>query len=312
MRGASFLIGGVVGWVLSSLLNRLPAGFFMRFNWFCAWLIGVYGRTVGMVLRFSVVVLAIYGGLLGFTYLGFTTVPSGFIPAQDKGYMCVDVQLPYSASLERTDAVVRRASDIILDVPGITHAVGLASFSGATFSNTSNAGAIFATLEPFEERAEHGSSTTAIMQHLCQRLANVREARSSVLPPPPVQGLETAGGFKLEVQDRSGAGLEALQSATEALAAAGNQQPDLIGLFTSFSATSPQLYADVDRTKAKKLNVPLNNLFDTLQVYLGSSYVNDFNLFGRAFRVTAQVAGPFRTDPEEIAENALAPGRCCR
>jgi multidrug efflux pump subunit AcrB len=157
-----------------------------------------------MVRRFSVVVLAIYGGLLGFTSLEFTTVPLGCIPAPDKGSMLVDVQLPYGASLERTDAVVRRASDTILDVPGITHAVGFAGFSGATLSNPSHAGPIFATLEPFEERAAHGPSTTAIMQHLCQRLASAREARISVLPL--------------------------------------------------------QLYTDVDCIKAKKLNVPPNNL----------------------------------------------------
>ena len=125
-----------------------------------------------------------------------------------------------------------------------------------------------------------------------------------MFPPPPVQGLGTAGGFKLEVQDRAGAGLGALQSATEALVTAGNQQPGLVGLFTPFRANTPQLYADVDRTKAKMLNVPLNNLFDTLQVYLGSAYVNDFNMFGRTYRVTAQAPGPFRSDPSDILPNS--------
>jgi NodT family efflux transporter outer membrane factor (OMF) lipoprotein len=197
--------------------------------------------------------------------------------------------------------VLLRASDIIQGIPGVAHAVGIAGFSGATFSNRSNAGVIFATLQPFEERAEHGPSAEEITQHLRQRLSDIQEARLSVFPPPPVQGLGTSGGFKLEVQDRSGAGLMALQSATEALADAGNQQPGLVGLFTPFNANTPQLYADIDRTKATQLNVPLNNLFDTLQVYLGSSYVNDFNLFGRTYRVTAQADGPFRNDPDEIA-----------
>ena len=302
LRGAIFLVGGVVGWVLSPLVNRLLAGFFRGFNWFFDRLINAYGRTVALVLRLSVVVLMVYGGLLGLTYLGFTTVPTGFIPAQDKGYLIVDVQLPYGASLERTDAVVLRASEIILEMPGVANAVGIAGFSGATRANSSNAGAIFTILEPFEERKEHGPSAAEITQHLRQRLAGIQEARIAVFPPPPVQGLGTAGGFKLEVQDRSGAGLGALQSATEALVAAGNQQPGLVGLFTPFNANTPQLYADVDRTKATKLNVPLNNLFDTLQVYLGSSYVNDFNLFGRTYRVTAQAEGPFRNDPEEIAK----------
>lgn len=216
--------------------------------------------------------------------------------------MIVDVQLPPGASLERTDAVVLQASDVMLEVPGVDHAVGIAGFSGATFSNSSNAGAIFATLKPFGERQEHGPSAAEIIQNLRQRLSTIQEARIAVFPPPPVQGLGTAGGFKLEVQDRSGAGLRALQSATEGLVAAGQQQPGLVGLFTPFSANTPQLYADVDRTKAKMLNVPLNDLFDTLQVYLGSSYVNDFNLFGRTYRVMAQAEGPFRNNPEAIAK----------
>ncbi len=302
LRGALFLVGGLGGWFLSPLVNRLLAGFFKGFNWVFARVIDGYGRVVGTVLRLSVIVLIVYGGLLSLTYLGFTTVPVGFIPAQDKGYLIVDVQLPYAASLARTDAVVRRASDIVLEVPGVGHAVGIAGFSGATRSNSSNAGAIFATLKPFDERKQHGPSAPEIIQNLRQRLSDIQEARVSVFPPPPVQGLGTAGGFKLEVQDRSGAGLGALQSAAEALVVAGNQQPGLVGLFTPFSANTPQLYADVDRTKAKKLNVPLNNLFDTLQVYLGSAYVNDFNLFGRTYRVTAQAEGRFRNDPEEIAK----------
>jgi NodT family efflux transporter outer membrane factor (OMF) lipoprotein len=302
IRGAAFLAGGFVGWLLSPVVNRLLAGFFTGFNWFFARVINAYGRAVALVLRLSVVVLMLYGGLIALTYVGFTTVPTGFIPAQDKGYLIVDVQLPYGASLERTDAVLLQASDSLLDVPGVAHTVGIAGFSGATRANSSNAGAIFVTLKPFEERAEHGPSLAEIMQNLRQRLSGIQEARVSVFPPPPVQGLGTAGGFKLEVQDRAGAGLGALQSATEALVAAANQQPGLVGLFTPFSANTPQIYADVDRTKAKMLDVPLSNLFDTLQVYLGSAYVNDFNLLGRTYRVTAQAAGPFRNDPEEITK----------
>jgi multidrug efflux pump len=302
LRGTMVLIGGVVGWLLGPPINRLLVGFFKGFNWFFARVIDLYGRSVGMVLRLSVVVLVIYGGLIGLTYLGFRSVPTGFIPAQDKGYLIVDVQLPSGASLERTDAVVRRATDTILDVPGAAHAVAFAGFSGATFSNSANAGAIFVTLKPFDERQEHGRSGPEITRILRERLSGVQEARIAVFPPPPVQGLGTAGGFKLEVQDRSGAGLTALQAATEALAAAGNQQPGLVGLYTPFRANTPQLYADVDRTKAKMLNVPLDTLFDTLQVYMGSSYVNDFNLLGRTYRVTAQAEGGFRAGPEDIAK----------
>jgi NodT family efflux transporter outer membrane factor (OMF) lipoprotein len=302
LRAAVFALGVGVGWWLSPLVNRLLAGFFRGFNRFFAGVVDVYGRVVGMVLRLSVVVLVLYAGLLSLTYLGFTTVPTGFIPAQDKGYLIIDVQLPPGASLARTDAVVRRVSALIQDVPGVDHAVGIAGFSGATRANSSNAGAVFATLKPFSERREHGPSAGEIIRNLRRRLSGLQEARISVFPPPPVQGLGTAGGFKLEVQDRSGAGLRALQSATEALVAAANQQPGLVGVFTPFSANTPQLYVDIDRTKAKMLNVPLNNLFDTLQVYLGSSYVNDFNLFGRTYRVMAQAEGPFRTDPAAIAQ----------
>ncbi|HXH09465.1 MAG TPA: efflux RND transporter permease subunit [Alphaproteobacteria bacterium] len=302
LRAVVFAVGVVAGWWLSPLVNRLLAGFFRGFNRFFAWVVEVYGRMVGMALRLSVVVLVLYGGLISLTYVGFTTVPRGFIPAQDKGYLIVDVQLPAGASLERTDAVVRQASALIQEVPGVDHAVGIAGFSGATRANSSNAGAIFATLKPFEERRERGPSATEITQALRRRLSGIQEARMSVFPPPPVQGLGTAGGYKLEVQDRSGAGLAVLQAATEALVAAANQQPGLVGVFTPFSANTPQLYVEVDRTKAKMLNVPLNNVFDTLQVYLGSSYVNDFNLFGRTYRVMAQAEGAFRTDPNEIAK----------
>ena len=180
------------------------------------------------------------------------------------------------------------------------NAVGFAGFSAATRANNSNAGAIFATLKPFEERVAHGLSATRITQDLRQRLADIQEASIAVFPPPPVRGLGTAGGFKLEVQDRSGAGLVALQAATDQLVAAARAQPGLVGVFTPFRANTPQLYADVDRTKAKMLDVPLDNVFDTLQVYLGSAYVNDFNMFGRTYQVTAQADGAFRNDPSDI------------
>jgi multidrug efflux pump len=218
----------------------------------------------------------------------------------DQGYLITDVKLPDGASLERTDAVVRRATKIILDTPGVAHAVGIVGFSGATFSNSSDAAAIFAVLGPFKERAEHGPSAQEIIGNLSLRLSGIQEARIIVIPPPPVRGLGTAGGFKMQVQDRSDAGLIALQAATNELVAAANQQPGLTRVFTTFTTTTPQIYADVDRTKAYKLNVPLTNIFDTLQIYLGSIYVNDFNLFGRVYRVTAQAEGPFRSEPDDI------------
>jgi multidrug efflux pump len=300
LRGAVCLLGGVVGWCLSPLLNRLLRGFFRGFNWLFERTVNAYGRLVGTVLRFSIVAIVVYVVLLGLTYRGFTTVPTGFIPAQDKGYLIVNVQLPDAASLERTDAVIRRVSDVIRQTPGVGNAVAFAGFSAATRANSSNAGAVFATLRPFEERVKHGLSGPRIAQDLRQRLADIQEASLAVFPPPPVRGLGTAGGFKLEIQDRAGAGLAALQAATDQLVAEARNQPGLVGVFTPFRANTPQLYAEVDRTKAKMLDVPLDNVFGTLQTYLGSAYVNDFNMFGRTYQVNVQAAGPFRSDPGDI------------
>jgi len=298
--GVVALLGGVVGWCLSPLINRLLGGFFWGFNWLFARTVNGYGRLVHGVLRVSVLALVVYVGLLGFTYWKFTTVPTGFIPPQDKGYLIVNVQLPDGASLERTDAVIQQVTELALQAPGVGNAVGFAGFSAATRANNSNAGAIFTTLKPFEERVAHGLTGTRIAQDLRKRLADIQEASIAVFPPPPVRGLGTAGGFKLEVQDRGVGDLVALQAATEQLVGAARGQPGLVGVFTPFRANTPQLYADVDRTKAKMLGLPLDNVFDALQTYLGSAYVNDFNLFGRTYQVTVQAAGPFRNDPSNI------------
>src|SRR5262249_54508643 len=245
--------------------------------------------------------LVVYVGLLGLTYREFIKVPTGFIPPQDKGYLIVNVQLPDAASLERTDAVIRQVTDIVLQVPGVGNAVAFAGFSAATRANSANAGAVFTTLKPFEERVAHGLNATRITQDLRQRLNDdIQEATIVVFPPPPVRSLGTAGGFKLEVQDRAGSDVLALQEATDQLVAAGRGQAGLVGMFTPFRANTPQLYVDVDRTKAKMLGIPLDNVFDALQTYLGSVYVNDFNMFGRTYQVTAQAAGVFRNDPRNI------------
>ncbi|HZA53906.1 MAG TPA: efflux RND transporter permease subunit, partial [Candidatus Udaeobacter sp.] len=298
---AAFVAGAVPGWFLSPLVNRLLQTFFRAFNSFFERATHAYGRSVSGALRISGIMLLVYGGLIGLTYVGFLRVPTGFIPPQDKGYLIVDVQMPEGASLERTDRVIQRATKSILNTPGVTYAVSFAGFSAATFSNNSGAGAIFVGLKPFEERQGVGLNAASITGTLNGKLAEIQEANIFVFPPPAVSGLGTAGGFKLQVQDRSGAGLVALQSATDQVVAAGNQQPGLIGLFTPFRASTPQIYADVDRTKAKKLDVPLNNVFETLQTYLGSLYVNDFNLFGRTYRVTAQAEGNFRSGERDIA-----------
>jgi len=196
---------------------------------------------------------------------------------------------------------VRRASDIILATPGVSFAVAFAGFSGATRANSSNAGAIFVGPKPWEERL-HGPTAGELLRTLRQRLSEIAEAEIFVIPPPPVQGLGTAGGFKLLVQDRAGEGPHALQAATDAYVGAARANSDLQGVFSTFRASTPQLYADIDRVKAQKLNVPLGNVFDTLQVYLGSLYVNDFNRFGRTFQVRAQAEGDFRAEPEQVVQ----------
>jgi multidrug efflux pump len=302
LRTAVFLTSGVVGWYLSRFVNQFLGVFFKSFNRFFERATDAYGRAVTMLLRASTIALLVYSGIIVFTYLGFKTVPVGFIPAQDQGYLIIDVQLPDGASLERTDAVILRASEIILKTPGLDRAVAFAGFSGATFSNSSDSGVIFAGMEPFEEQVKKGQSAQVIIGDLSRGLFEIQEARIIVIPPPPVRGIGTAGGFKMQVQDRSGSGLRALEAATYELVGAANQQPGLTRVFTPFSDNTPQIYAEVDRTKAKKLDVPLTNIFDTLQIYLGSVYVNDFNLFGRTYQVTAQAEGHFRNEPDDIAE----------
>jgi multidrug efflux pump subunit AcrB len=302
VRIVLFAAGCAAGWFAGPYVNLALKKVFGGFNRFFARASKSYGGSVNRLLRFSTIAIIVYCGLIGLTYLGFTRVPSGFIPAQDQGYLIVDVALPDGASLERTDAVIARATNIILDTPGIAYAVGFAGFSGSTFSNSSDAGVIFTPLDPFSERARNGPTLDQIIADLSQRLSVIQEARLIVISPPPVRGLGTAGGFKMMVQDRSGVGLKELEKAAYALIGAANQEPGLTRVYTTFSTRTPQIYAEVDRTKAKKLDVPLTNIFDTLQVYLGSVYVNDINLFGRVYRVTAQSEGGFRQQPEDIAK----------
>ncbi len=281
--------------------ERLFGRFFRWFNGAFGRLADGYARSVGWVLRRAALALALYVVLLGATGAGFHWMPSSFIPPQDQGYLIVAIQLPDGASLERTDAVVRRATDIIRATPGVHFTVAFAGFSGATRSNASNAGAIFVGPAPFAERTADSPTADELLATLSERLAVIEEADLFVVAPPPVRGLGTAGGFKLLVQDRGGRGLPALQAATDELVAAAERQPGLIDVFTTFRAETPQLYADIDRVRANKLNVPIGNIFDTLQVYLGSVYVNDFNLFGRTFQVRTQAEGGFRAEPADIA-----------
>ena len=260
-----------------------------------------YGRLVGWLVRLGPVMLALYAGLIGLTGWVFMQVPGGFIPGQDQGYLITIVQLPPGASLERTDRVTKKVEAILQETPGIANTVVFAGFSGATFTNASNAGVIFSALDPFSERQAGGLTADAIVGSTYPRMAPVTEAFVITVPPPPVRGVGTAGGFKMMVEDRRNRGPEALSAAAWQLAGAANADPRLVGVFTPFQVGTPKLYVDLDRAKAEKLNVRVASVFETLETYLGSTFVNDFNLFGRTYRVTAQADGAYRLAEQDIA-----------
>ena len=227
-------------------------------------------------------------------------VPTGFIPPQDKGYLIAIVQLPDGAALTRTDAVMKRVSAIVQSTPGVAASVEIVGISGATFTNATNQAVLFAPLKPFEERLPGGLSANVIAGNLLRRLSVIQEAFIIAVPPPPVQGLGNSGGFKMQVQDRAGLGLQTLLQASREVIGQANRDPNLVRVFSTFGANTPQIYLDIDRTKARMLSVPLANIFNTLQVNLGGAYVNDFNVFGRIYQVRVQAAEAFRDDREDI------------
>jgi multidrug efflux pump len=285
--------------------------FFRLFNRTFDYASNGYARTVGSVVRRGFLGLVIYAILIGATFWGFQRVPTGFIPAQDRGYLITALQLPDGASLERTDEMIRRATDVILETEGTQFCVEFAGFSGATRSNSPNAAACFVGTASSGSNVKDGSAHShghdakaptamELLETLQTKLNEFPEAQIFVIPPPPVQGLGTSGGFKFAVQDRAARGALALQEATDLLIARCRETPELAGVFTTYRASTPQLYANIDRVKANMLNVPLANIFDALQVNLGSAYVNDFNLYGRTFQVRAQAEGTARMDADSI------------
>ncbi|HEY1582438.1 MAG TPA: multidrug efflux RND transporter permease subunit [Chthoniobacterales bacterium] len=282
------------------LFDKTFGWLFRGFNVVFSRTVGVYIPAVARLTRRTGIALVVYAVLLVLTFLAFQRVPTGFIPAQDQGYAVIAAQLPDGASLERTDQVIKQIIQIALHTPGINRVVAFAGFSGATRANSSNAAALFPGFAPFDERGRKLDGPTVIAD-LRRRLSVIQGAQVAVIPPPPVRGLGTGGGFKMEVEDRSGAGLRELQAATDKVIQAARGEAGLVQVFTQFRASTPQLFAQVDRTKAKMLDVPLGNIFDTLQTYLGSTFVNQFNLFGRTYRVTAQADARFRDDVSDIA-----------
>ena len=274
--------------------------FFAGFNFVFDKLSASYGGVTRRLVRMSVLVLIVYGGLIGLTVYQFQRTPSGFVPEQDQGYFITVVQMPPGASLSRTDAVIRRLSAELLEVEGVAHTTGFAGFDGATFTNAPNAGAIFVPTEPFEERIAKGLTTQGILNALRQKVASVQEGVVFIITPPPVRGIGTGGGFKMMVEDRRGRGPEALEAAVSELVARANQEPGLVSVFSLFNTRTPKVFADVDRVKAEMLGVPVQNVFDALQTYVGSVYVNDFNLLGRTWRVTAQADSSHRENVEDV------------
>lgn len=282
------------------LIDRLFGGFFTRFNHLFHRGSTSYGSGVTGILKRKTAALGLYAVLIGLAMLLFHTVPNGFIPAQDKQYLVGFAQLPDAASLDRTEDVMRKMSEIALKQPGVESAVAFPGLSINGFVNSPNSGIVFTTLKPFDERRGADQSGVAIAQQLNQKFAAIQGAFIAVFPPPPVQGLGTIGGFKLQIEDRAALGNQALNEGLQAFMAKAQKAPELAGMFSSFQINVPQLYADVDRIRAQQLGVSIPSVFDTLQIYLGSLYVNDFNKFGRTFQVRVQADAPFRAHAEDI------------
>src|SRR5262249_46947798 len=292
-----------VGWFAARVINWTLGGFFRGFNRTFDTTTKGYGAGVSVLVRVVPIVLLIYAGLMGLTFQGFRTVPVGFIPEQDKGYLVVNAQLPDGASLERTEAVVARLRNIALETPGVAHTISVPGYSIVLSTNLSNVGGIFVILKPFEERKGDTSvGAKAVIDKLRKRFREeIQEAQVAVFGAPPVDGLGSTGGFKLQVEDTGGSGPVALEGAVQSLAAAGNdQRGKLTGLFSSFTSNQPQIYLEVDRVKVKSMQVDLNDVFQTLQAYLGSAYINDFTKFNRNWQVNIQADARFRLQPADI------------
>jgi multidrug efflux pump len=282
------------------VMEKALGWFFRPFNRVFAWSGKHYTAGVGAVLRRSVVALVVYVGLVFLTGWSFKEVPTGFVPTQDKQYLVAFAQLPDAASLDRTESVIRRMSDIGLKQPGVESAVAFPGLSINGFTVAPNAGIVFFCLKPFEERTKRNLSGPAIAGALNQQFASIQDAFVLTVPPPPVMGLGTIGGFKLYVEDRADLGYDALYQSLQSIIGKSYQTPGLDSVFSTFTVNVPQLDADIDRVKAKQQGVPLQNLFETMQVYLGSLYINDFNRFGRTYKVIAQADATFRDRPENI------------
>ncbi|MEO0528470.1 MAG: efflux RND transporter permease subunit, partial [Bacteroidota bacterium] len=322
--GVTIAVSTVISLFVSMTLSPAMAALFMRheehgpnkktpliqrpfqfigngFNRFMDQLSNRYGNSVRKLVRTGAMVMLVYGGLIAFTGFEFNRVATGFVPAMDQQYFITAIQLPPGSSLSRTDKVVQDAIDTLLEVDGVENTVSFTGFDGASFTNSSNAAAIFVTLEDFDVRTEKGIKYNDLLATLRGKMAQVDDAFVVVIPPPSVRGIGNAGGFRMMVQDRANLGTDELINATYALASAANQDPALSSVFTFFNNQTPQLYLDIDRVKAEQLGIDVADVFQSLEVYLGSAFVNEFNYLGRTYQVTAQADAPNRLTPDDIS-----------
>jgi multidrug efflux pump len=297
------IAGAIAAWLIGPPLFR-------SFNRGFEWTANIYMGMVSRLLRFSAVALLVYGGLLFLTYGSFQAAPKGFIPAQDKGYLLVNVQLPDSASVQRTQRVMTKIEKLSHETPGVKNTVAIAGQSILLNANAPNFGAMYVMLDDFHDRVAKGLSGEVIAARLQQTLQkNIEDGIVNVFNAPPIDGLGTAGGFKIVVQDRGNTGLTALQETADAVVANGRKEPGLKEVFTSFRANTPWLYLDIDRSAAKTMGVSIGEIFNTLQVYMGSLYVNDFNRFGRTWQVNVQAAPNFRSQIDDIKQIKIRNGQ---
>jgi len=315
-----FVIGAATGLVIIKPVNKVLAGLFGAFNRVFDRITAVYGAIVARSLRVAFIVLIAYGGLLFATYWGMTTAPTGFIPMQDQGYLLVNVQLPDSASLERTNAVMNQLQRMALGddtglyfgppgkngkkypgIPGAAHTVSVAGMSFLLNTAGSNLGSMFISLKPFDERTSHDEYDEVVAQQM-RKLANVdiEDAIVTVFRAPPIQGLGSAGGFKLQIQQKGFVNLPELQQATDEFVRTANADKRLVGMFSMFRAETPQLYVDIDRTKCESMQVPVDDVFNTLQVFMGGYFANLFNKFGRTWQVNLLADEQFRAQAERL------------
>jgi multidrug efflux pump len=293
---------------LTRATEKLFGPFFRGFNRVFEFSSHSYSNSLGRIVGRKSIVLFIYAGLIGATYFVFHKVPPGFVPVQDKGYLVCMAQLPSGSNLDRTEKVIRQMTNIALKEPGVRNAVEFPGLSINGFINSPSAGIAFLGETSFEQRRNPDLSGAAIAQKLQAKFNGVKDAFVAVFPPPPVQGLGTIGGFKLQVEDRADQGYAVLNATMNQVLAKAAKAPELAGVFTSFQVNTPQLFADVDRTKAEQLGVNVQDIFDTIQIYLGSYYINDFNRFGRTYEVIAEADKDYRSVPSDILKLKIRNG----